>query len=139
MNFLGVAPSPNMTPAEKQLRPLLSDEAIHVLSTFELNQIASLTFNDLVCDEIFELIEKICSKPLGHTPLTIQKTLVVTKHILVYGQEKSVNHAYGKRGTKKRWADQVVGIFIVRGCFLSRCCLFFAPSNHKVCKIISRH
>lgn len=92
MNFLA---GQQATPAEKQLRPLLFDEAIHVLSTFELNQMASLTYNDVTCDDMFELIERICSKPLEHTPLSIQKALVVTKHILIYGQEKTVNHAYG--------------------------------------------
>jgi ENTH domain len=83
------------TTAEKQLRPLLFDEAVHVLSTFELNQMASLTYNDVTCDDMFELIRKICSKPLEHTPLSIQKALVVTKHVVLYGQEKTVNHAYG--------------------------------------------
>jgi hypothetical protein len=83
-----------MTTAEKQLRPLLFDEAVHVLSTFELNQMASLTYNDVTCDDMFELIRRICSKPLEHTPLSIQKALVVTKHVIIYGQEKTVNHAY---------------------------------------------
>jgi hypothetical protein len=95
MNFLGVSTGPQMTPAEKQLRPLLFDEAIHVLSTFEMNQIASLTFNDLMCDEIFEVVEKIISKPLDHTPLCIQKAVVITKHLMIYGQDKCINHAYG--------------------------------------------
>jgi hypothetical protein len=83
------------TIAEKQLRPLLLDESVQVLSTFELNQIASLTFNDVLCDDIFEVIEKICSKPLEYTPISIQKALVVTKHIVIYGQDKCVNYGYG--------------------------------------------
>ena len=87
--------APQESRAEKQLKPLLLDEGCHVLSTFELNQIASLTYGDLVCDEIFELMEKMFSRPIEYTPLTIQKTLVVLKHILIYGSEKCVNSGYG--------------------------------------------
>mmetsp|Transcript_26935 Transcript_26935/g.74033 ORF Transcript_26935/g.74033 Transcript_26935/m.74033 type:complete len:578 (-) Transcript_26935:166-1899(-) len=96
MDFIGNNTKGNtITPAEKQIRPLLFDEGIQVLSNFELNQIASLTYNDLSCDGMFELIETICRTPLDHTPLTIQKSLIVTKHIVIYGSEITVNHAYG--------------------------------------------
>eukprot|EP00536_Pseudo-nitzschia_multiseries_P005949 jgi/Psemu1/296060/fgenesh1_pm.121_\ len=96
MDFIGnVINGNSVTPAEKQLRPLLLNECIQVLSNFEMNQIASLTYNDLSCDGIFELIETICRKPLDHTPLTIQKSLIITKHIVIYGAENTVNHAYG--------------------------------------------
>ncbi|KAG7364024.1 ENTH domain containing protein [Nitzschia inconspicua] len=98
MNFLAgtsIIQPTTATIADKQLRPLLFDESIQVLSTFELNQMASLTYNDVTCDDMFQLIERICSKPLDHTPLSIQKALVVTKHVLIYGQEKTVNHGYG--------------------------------------------
>jgi len=84
-----------MSPAEKQLRPILFDEGIQVLSNFELNQIASLTYNDVTCDGIFELIEQICRNPLDHTPLNLQKSLITTKHVLIFGSEKTVNNAYG--------------------------------------------
>lgn len=87
----------NQSPAERHLRPLLFDESVHVLSTFELNQVASLTYNALACDAIFEVVEGICRHPLDHTPLTVQKALVVTKHVLIYGSEQTVNHAYGLR------------------------------------------
>ncbi|VEU42632.1 unnamed protein product [Pseudo-nitzschia multistriata] len=93
MGFLGLNGN-QKTPAEKQLRPILFDESIQVLSNFELNQVASLTYNDLTCDGIFELIEGICNSPLDHTCLTIQKALIVTKHVVVYGSENTVNHAY---------------------------------------------
>lgn len=84
-----------MSQAEKELRPLLLDDGCQVLSSFELNKIASLTYGDMVCDEMFELIEKIVAQPLSYTPLTIQKALVVLRHILVYGSEKCVNSGYG--------------------------------------------
>jgi len=102
MDFLGNVAAANynnsITPAEKQLRPILCDENIKVLSTFELNQVASLTYNDVTCDGIFEFIQQICSKPLDYTPLTLQKTLIVTKHIMVYRSEKTVSHAYSLQG-----------------------------------------
>ncbi len=65
----------------------------------ELNQVASLTYNDITCDGIFEFIQSICSKPAEYTPLTLQKTLIVAKHIVIYGSEKTVNHAYAVQGS----------------------------------------
>jgi len=106
MDFLGNVVNSNFpsgfatstTPAEQQLRPLLCDDKIQVLSTFELNQVASLTYNDVTCDGIFEFITSICSKALEYTPLTLQKTLIVAKHAIIYGSEKTVNHAYAMQG-----------------------------------------
>ena len=83
------------TPAERQVKTLLVDDGIQVLSSFELNKVASLTYGDIVCDQIFEMIEEIVAQPMNHTPLSVQKALVVTKHVLVYGSEKCVNHGYG--------------------------------------------
>mmetsp|Transcript_279 Transcript_279/g.708 ORF Transcript_279/g.708 Transcript_279/m.708 type:complete len:627 (+) Transcript_279:81-1961(+) len=95
MDFLENAVKGNpVTPAEKQLRPVLFDEGLQVLSNFEMNQVASLTYHDLSCDGIFELIESIISRPLDHTILAIQKSLIVIKHVMIYGSEKTVNHAY---------------------------------------------
>lgn len=93
MNFF--VPNANTSQAERELRPLLLDDGVQVMSSFELNKVASLTYGDLVCDEMFELIEKIVAQPLNFSPLTVQKTLVVTKHVLIYGSEKCVNSAYG--------------------------------------------
>lgn len=93
MNIFG--PGPAVSQAEKELGPLLLDDGCQVLSTFELNKIASLTYGEIVCDDIFELIEKIVSQPLDFSPVTIQKTLVVMKHVLIYGSEKCVNSGYG--------------------------------------------
>ena len=76
MDFLGIQKE---TPAEKQVKALLFDEAIQVLSTFELNQVASLTYGELVCDQIFEIIENVVAQPMNYTPLSVQKSLVITK------------------------------------------------------------
>ena len=80
--------------AKIKLADLLLDEICQVISSFELNQIASLTYGDMVCDEIFEMLEEVMSHPLDHSPLTLQKSLVVTKHIVIYGSEKTVNSAW---------------------------------------------
>jgi hypothetical protein len=93
MNFFQATNS-RISQAERELQPLLVDDDIQVLSSFEMNKVASLTYGELVCDDIFELIEKIISHPLDFSPLTIQKTLVVTRHIMIYGSEKCVNSGY---------------------------------------------
>ena len=76
MDFLGIQKE---TPAEKQVKALLFDDGVQVLSTFELNQIASLTYGDLVCDQIFEIIENVVAQPMNYTPISVQKSLVITK------------------------------------------------------------
>ena len=93
MNLFGQPPT--VSQAEKELRPLLFDDGCQVLSTFEMNKIASLTYGELVCDEIFELFETVVAEPLNYSPLTVQKSLVVMKHVLIYGSEKCVNSGYG--------------------------------------------
>ena len=78
-SFDGITGIQKETPAEKQVKALLFDEAIQVLSTFELNQVASLTYGELVCDQIFEIIENVVAQPMNYTPLSVQKSLVITK------------------------------------------------------------
>lgn len=81
------------SPAQKQLGEVLFNDALHVLSSFELNRIASLTYGDEVCEDIFEILEEVQSRPMEQTVLTVQKSLVITKHIMIYGSEKCVNSA----------------------------------------------
>ena len=81
--------------AERIRKNLLLDEGVLVITTFELNKVASLTYNEIVCDELFEVVEKIIAFPARFTPLCLHKTLVVLKHMLIYGSEKCVNSAYG--------------------------------------------
>lgn len=81
------------TPTQKALGDILNNDAVHVLSSFELNRIASLTYGDDVCEEIFEMLEEIQRNPMDHSLLTLQKSLVVTRHVMIYGSEKTVNSA----------------------------------------------
>jgi hypothetical protein len=84
----------NGTEAEQHLANFLLDENVQVLSSFELNQIASLTYGEMVCDQIFELLEEVLSHPVDHSTLSLLKALAVTKHVLIYGSEKCVNSAW---------------------------------------------
>ena len=89
----GLGRNKGPTPAQKHMADVLFNEQLHVLSSFELNRIASLTYGDEVCDEIFEILEQVQRRPMENTILTVQKSLVITKHVLVYGSEKCVNSA----------------------------------------------
>jgi hypothetical protein len=84
----------NGTEAEQHLANFLLDENVQVLSSFELNQIASLTYGEMVCDQIFELLEEVLSHQVDHSTLSLLKALTVTKHVLIYGSEKCVNSAW---------------------------------------------
>lgn len=86
------------TEAEQKLAALLYDDNIQVISSLELNQIASYTYHETsmagskdLCEKILDMLEAVLSKPLDHSILTMQKTLVVFKHILIYGAEKVIN------------------------------------------------
>ena len=105
------------TPAQKHLGEVLFNDSLHVLSSFELNRIASLTYGDEVCDEIFEILENVQARPMEQSVLTVQKSLVITKHVLIYGSEKCVNSALAlQRGVEALleyntvlWAQKLQG------------------------------
>jgi len=80
---------------ERKLAEILLNDDVQLLSSFELNQMASLSYGDEVCDEMFEMFEEVLANKLKYTPLTMQKALVITKHVLIYGSEKSVSSAWG--------------------------------------------
>ena len=82
------------TETEKRLAVVLFDESVQVLSTFELNQIASLTYSNETCDQIFEMLGIVMSNPIDHSVLALQKALVLTTHTLTYGSEKCINSAW---------------------------------------------
>ena len=86
------------TEAEKKLAELLYDDNIQVISSLELNQIASYTYHETsiaggkdLCEKLLDMLEAVLSKPVDHSTLTIQKALVVFKHMLTYGAEKVIN------------------------------------------------
>ncbi|GKY96076.1 hypothetical protein MPSEU_000567800 [Mayamaea pseudoterrestris] len=82
------------------IRRILLDESEHIISSLELNRIAFWTYHEAsiadgedMCELVIQLLESILSKPMNYSPLTLQKTLAVTKHVLIYGAEIVVNQA----------------------------------------------
>ena len=52
----GVALSKFGSEAERALAPYLYDDKVQAMSSFEMNKIASLTYGEHCCDNIFELL-----------------------------------------------------------------------------------
>jgi ENTH domain len=86
---------------EQRIAVLLYDDAVQVISSFELNQLASLTYheNNILTSSRHDMIEilldhleKIISQPINYSIVSVQKALVVTKHLLLHGAEKIVPH-----------------------------------------------
>ena len=82
----------------RHIENLLRDESVQVLSSLQLNQIASYTFHESsiangqdLSEQIIELLGQVLSRPLEMSALTLQKTLVVVKHVLLFGAEKNLN------------------------------------------------
>lgn len=85
------------TETEQRIAVLLYDDNFQVISSFELNQIASLTYHEgsLVgeldyTEKVIEQLQVIVAKAIDYSPLTIEKALVVTKHILIFGASKVI-------------------------------------------------
>jgi ENTH domain len=84
---------------EQRIAVLLYDDSVQVISTFELNQLASLTYHegsiltssrrDMI-DIILEHLEQIMTSPINYSIVSVQKAVVVTKHLLLHGAEKVV-------------------------------------------------
>jgi ENTH domain len=84
---------------EQRIAVLLYDDTVQVISSFELNQLASLTYHDSssvitsqqdMTDILIDHLEQIQSQPVNYSVVSVQKSLVVTKHILLVGAEKVV-------------------------------------------------
>jgi len=90
------------TEAEKRLSGLLFDDHMHVLSSFEMNSIASLSYEDQTCEQIFDMLEEVLRHPIDHPVLAVEKSLAITKHVLIYGSEKCVNSCWGLKSHVER-------------------------------------
>jgi hypothetical protein len=83
---------------EQRLAVLLYDDSVQVISTFELNQLASLTYHESMVitsstdmtEIILDHLEQIQKSPIQYSTISVQKSLVVTEHILLYGAEKVI-------------------------------------------------
>ena len=81
------------TDAQRVLVSLLFEDSVQIISSFDLNKIASLTYSDDVRDELFDVFRETLERPTDYTVLTLQKTLVVVRHAVVYGAEDCVGDA----------------------------------------------
>jgi len=84
---------------DAMLRGLILDEEVMVITSFDLNKVATLTYHessmmttgDDLCELIFEVLASVLSQPARCTPLTLEKALVVAYHVLVFGAESVVH------------------------------------------------
>ena len=84
---------------EQRIAVLLYDDAVQVISSFELNQLASLSYhestiltssrNDMV-EILIDHMEQITSQPINYSIISVLKSLVVTKHLLLHGAQKVI-------------------------------------------------
>ena len=73
---------------------MLFDDDVNVLTTFDMNRIASYSFGDTVCGEIFDVLEYTLRNPLEFTVLSLHKTLVLMHHLAVYASQKAANNTW---------------------------------------------
>lgn len=79
------------TEAQRLLQHFLYDDDTQVLTTFDTNRIASLTYGESVCGEIFELLDYTITEITESSTLSIHKSLILMEHIIAYGSEMAVN------------------------------------------------
>jgi len=82
------------TDAQKVLVSLLFEDRVQIISTFDMNRVASLTYCDDTEDEIFDVFRETLARPTDYTVLTLQKTLITLRHVVIYGAEACVNDAW---------------------------------------------
>ena len=84
---------------EQRLTVLLYDDAVQVISTLELHQLATFTYQESqvitsstadIRDVILDHLEKIQQHPAQYSTLTVLKSLVLTKHLLLFGSDKMI-------------------------------------------------
>lgn len=79
------------TETQRILASMIYDDEVEVLTTFDMNRIATLTFGDEVCGEIFDVLEYTLRHPIEFTVLTLHKTLVLLRHLAIYASQKAAN------------------------------------------------
>eukprot|EP01041_Mallomonas_annulata_P001784 gene1784-3463_t len=86
------------TAEEATVSNLLLDETINLqLGDARLNGIAALTYNGDQCDRIFGLITRTCN-PQEYPWKVLQKTLLLTKTIVLYGSERAIDSVITMNG-----------------------------------------
>ena len=73
---------------------MLYDDDVNVLTTFDMNRIASYTFGESIRGEIFDVLENTLRNPLEFTVLSLHKSLVLVHHLAVYASQKAANNVW---------------------------------------------
>lgn len=79
------------TETQRVLSSMIYDDEVEVLTTFDMNRIATLTFGDEVCGEIFDVLEYSLRHPIEFTVLTLHKCIVLLRHLAIYASQKAAN------------------------------------------------
>jgi hypothetical protein len=77
----------------KRVGGYLFDEKITGASTFDLHSIASLTFGEDQCSQVFKIIKEGLNINEA-TPLTVEKSLKLLSHLVTHGAERCVDLAW---------------------------------------------
>ncbi|KAL7578417.1 hypothetical protein ACA910_012813 [Epithemia clementina (nom. ined.)] len=98
--MLGVLGFQEQSDAEKLLTSLIFDDLEHVLTSLQLNQLASFTYHErsmtggrLIHERMLDVLEQVISRPLDVSVLAMHKALVVLRHLLLYGSEQVLGPA----------------------------------------------
>ncbi|GMH64081.1 hypothetical protein TL16_g03886 [Triparma laevis f. inornata] len=82
------------TEVEKKVGAYIYDNDVTGATSYEFHNIAALTFGlGTQCDEVFKIIKEGMSVN-DSTPLTIEKTLKLLKHLVIHGAERCVDKAW---------------------------------------------
>jgi len=73
---------------------MLYDDDVNVLTTFDMNRVASYTFGETICGEIFDLLEHTLRNPQEFTVLSLHKVLVLLHHLAIYACQKAANSVW---------------------------------------------
>jgi ENTH domain len=91
---------------EQRISVLLYDDTVQEISSFELNQLASLTYHEEqvitsatdLAGLLVDHLETILSQPAQFSTLSMQKSLAVTEHLLLFGAEKVLRMIHQQLG-----------------------------------------
>lgn len=86
------------TETEQRIAVLLYDDAVQVISSFELNALASLTYHEAqvitsskdMTEILMDHLEQIMKGPIHYSTISVHKSLVLARHILLHGPERII-------------------------------------------------
>jgi len=79
--------------AQKKVGAYIYDDKVTGATSFDMHNIAALTFGETQCQEVFAIIKEGINIDES-TPLTIEKSLKLLKHLITHGAERCVDAAW---------------------------------------------